>query len=80
MSWQDIVIAVLQFGFALALIPSLRAPQKPAYATCILTAAGLTVIAFCFLTLDLWLSATGTGSAAVGWWLLVIQSQKGIVR
>lgn len=73
MSWQDWVIGAGQFVFALALVPSVRSSQKPALATSLLTAAGLTAFGVCFATLGLWLSVAGVWSSAAMWWLLAVQ-------
>lgn len=76
MIWQDYVISVGQFIFALAVVPSLRSQSKPAFSTSLITAMGLSVFAFCFLTLHLTLSTLGTASTALAWWLLVYQTAR----
>jgi len=76
MIWQDLVISIGQFGFAIAMIPSITSKQKPALFSSLFTAIGLTVFGVCFLTLELWLSVIGVWSAALMWWILVIQKVK----
>ena len=65
MIWQDIVIMIACFGFAIALIPSIRGKQKPAKSSCILTIALLVAIAVCFATLGLWLSMASEITAII---------------
>jgi hypothetical protein len=73
MTWQDVVIAVGQFVFAAALIPSVRGRQKPALTSSLITATGLTVFGICFATLGLWLSVAGVWTSAAMWWVLAWQ-------
>lgn len=73
--WQDIVIMIACFGFALALIPSIRSKQKPARSSCLLTIVLLTAIAVCFATLELWLSFASEITAIVAWGILLFQGR-----
>jgi len=75
MIWQDIVIMIACFGFAIALIPSIRGKQKPAKSSCILTIALLLAIAVCFATLGLWLSMTSEITAIIAWGILLFQKR-----
>jgi len=71
--WQDIVLMAACFGFALALIPSIKGKQKPERASCLLTIVLLTAIAVSFATLKLWLSMSAEFTAIVAWGILLFQ-------
>lgn len=73
MSWQDVVIMTACFGFAIALIPSMRGKQKPEKSSCILTIILLVAIAVCFATLQLWLSFIAEITAIIAWGILLFQ-------
>jgi hypothetical protein len=73
MIWQDIVIMVSCFGFAIALIPSIRGKAKPAKSSCAITATLLTTLAVCFATLGLWLSFISEITSIVAWLILLFQ-------
>ena len=75
MIWQDVVIMIGCFGFAFALIPSIRGSQKPAKSSCLLTIVLLTAIAVCFATLGLWLSFTAEVAAIIAWGILLFQKR-----
>ena len=75
MIWQDIVIMVSCFGFAIALIPSIRGKQKPPRSSCFLTIVLLTAIAVSFGTLKLWLSLASEITAIVAWGVLFFQKR-----
>ena len=76
MIWQDVVIMVACFGFAIALIPSIRGKQKPARSSCALTMVLLTAIAVCFATLGLWLSVVSEITAIIAWGILLFQKRE----
>ena len=73
--WQDIVIMIACFGFAVALIPSIRGKQKPEKASCVLTILLLLAIAVSFATLGLWLSFSAEITAIVAWGILLFQKR-----
>ena len=73
MIWQDIVIMLSCFGFALALIPSIKGQQKPARSSCVITILLLTAIAVCFATLRLWLSFVSELTSITAWGILLFQ-------
>ena len=73
MIWQDVVIMVACFGFAIALIPSIVGRQKPERSSCLLTAVLLTAIAVAFATLELWLSFAAEVTAIIAWGILLFQ-------
>lgn len=68
MIWQEAVFAVGSLLFSVALLPTLRAPSKPALSTSLMTGSILLVFAFAYATLDLWYAAA-TGSVTAGIWL-----------
>lgn len=70
MTWQDVTIAAVQFSFTAAMFPVLFRMHGGLRLTSTLTAAGLTLIGICFLTLGLWLSMAGVWSSAMAWWVL----------
>ena len=74
--WQDILIMIGGFGFAIALIPSVRGNRKPARSTCAMTGGILTSYVVAMVTLGLVLSAVATGITAIMWWLLLVQQVK----
>ena len=73
--WQDILMMAGGFGFAIALIPSVRSTAKPIKSTCLITGAILTCYVVAMATLGLVLSAIGTGLTAVLWWVLLFQKR-----
>jgi biotin transporter BioY len=73
MIWQDIVIMIACFSFALALIPSIIGKNKPEKNTCLFTIIGLAAIAVCFATLSLWLSFTSEIASITAWSVLLFQ-------
>jgi len=75
MIWQDLVISFACFGFAIALIPSIRGRDKPAKSSCAITAGLLTAIAVCFATLGLWISFASEITAIVAWTILFFQKR-----
>uniref|UniRef100_A0A6M3KXT7 Uncharacterized protein n=1 Tax=viral metagenome TaxID=1070528 RepID=A0A6M3KXT7_9ZZZZ len=75
MIWQDVVIMVSCFGFAIALIPSIKSNQKPTKSSCLLTIILLSAIAICFATLKLWLSFTAEISSIIAWGILLFQKR-----
>jgi len=75
MIWQDIVIMVACFGFAVALIPSIRGKQKPEKSSCAITMVLLMAIAVSFATLGLWLSFISEITAIIAWGILLFQKR-----
>jgi len=73
--WQDIVIMVACFGFAIALIPSIKGKQKPERSSCLLTILLLLAIAVSFATLKLWLSMFAEITAIIAWSILLFQKR-----
>jgi len=75
MIWQDVVIMVACFGFAVALIPSIRGANKPEKSSCLITIVLLAAIAISFATLGLWLSFWSEITAIVAWSILLFQNR-----
>ena len=73
MIWQDAVIGIGNWIFVLALIPSIISNKKPAIATSLITAVVVTVIAYCFFTLELYHSMISSVAVGVCWWVLFLQ-------
>ena len=76
MVWQDIVMTVGQFVFAISLWPTIKAVEKPAWKTCISSAVVLSVYVPTLFTLGLYVSVSATILVALGWWILFFQSIK----
>ncbi len=75
MIWQDVVIMVGCFGFALALIPTIRSKQKPPRSSCALTLFLLCLLVICFATLGLWLSFASEVAGMLAWGILLFQKR-----
>lgn len=75
MIWQDIVIMVACFGFAVALIPSIKGKRKPEKSSCAITMVLLIAISVSFATLGLWLSFASEITAIVAWGILLFQKR-----
>jgi hypothetical protein len=72
--WQDWAIAVIQWVFALALIPTIRdASAKPSLSSSLLTAILLTALSGIFITLELWNGALSSLAVAIAWFILTFQ-------
>jgi hypothetical protein len=74
-SWQDAVIAVVQWIFALSLLPTIFHPtDKPTFSTAVLTSISLFVMAFAMATLpNLRLSAASVMLGGIAWTILAWQ-------
>lgn len=72
--WQDWVIAACQWGFALALLPTLFGDRKPEVSTALVTAVLAAVVAVTLFTLPLVWAAIATGSTSVIWFLITAQA------
>ena len=59
--------------FIIALLPSIFSKDKPAIATSLITGTVLTIFAFTFATLSLWLSAVSTMFVSIVWFILAFQ-------
>ena len=72
--WQDWVIAICQWGFALALLPTVFGKEKPEVSTALVTAVLAGVVAATFATIPLIWAAVATGSTSVIWFIITAQS------
>ncbi len=72
--WQDWVIAACQWGFALALLPTLFGDRKPEVSTSLVTAILAAVVAVTLFTLPLVWAAIATGSTSVIWFMITAQA------
>lgn len=73
MTWQDIVIGFGGFAFVIALIPSIKGKNKPAWTTSLMTAFFLTLFTLTFASMKMWLSTTSEALSSLAWWVLFIQ-------
>lgn len=71
--WQDIVLMITGFAFSIALIPTIKAKEKPTKSTCLITAICLTINAICLATLNLWLAFSSVVLSDIAWWILLFQ-------
>lgn len=74
MQWQDVVMTLGQFIFAFSLIPTIKAKQKPAWTTCLMSSIVLTIYVPTLWSLNLHISVAATVLVAIGWWTLFFQS------
>lgn len=79
MVWQDTALSIINFGFILTLIPAIVQNYKnkdvkgQSLLTYVSTAVLLSIMAYLFFTLDLWLSSVATAGTAVTWYILLHQ-------
>ncbi len=73
--WQDIVLAVVGFGFSVALVPTLRGKAKPHPLSSLTTFMGLTRFIAVYVSLHLWLTVLSTVLNAAMWGTLFIQAK-----
>ena len=73
MEWQDIVLSVGSWVFAIALIPSVIGKDKPALATSLSTGIILLVYAAGYVTRWLWSASISTFLVAAMWLTLAVQ-------
>jgi len=73
MSWQDLVFALGQLLFSVALFPALASPTKPPRVTCVLTGATLLAFAGTFASLAFWWSSSTSLACGLLWLVLAAQ-------
>lgn len=73
MSWQEIVLAIGQVVFMIALLPSIFSKDKPEIWTSILTGTVALSIAITYTTLSLETAAISAFFNFVAWSILAIQ-------
>jgi len=76
MRWQDIIMMIGGFIFAVALVPSVRSKDKPALSSSLTTGTVLLVFCVCYATLDLWLAFSSTILTVIMWYILAYQKMK----
>ncbi len=74
--WQDIVIGAGQWILGIALLPTIRANDKPALSTSILTGSILLIFSATFFTLSMWNSALSAVVVSILWFILAIQKHR----
>jgi uncharacterized membrane protein YccC len=74
--WQDFVLMACSVFFAIALIPALKAIEKPALKTSIMTGICLAIACGIDLTLALWFTAFFTAITSVMWFILALQAYR----
>lgn len=73
MIWQDVLIMIGGFGFSIALIPALKAKDKPPRSTCLVTGGILASFCLAYSTLGLWLAFSATIICSSLWFILFFQ-------
>lgn len=73
MIWQDIVFTVGSFIFSVALIPAIRAKEKPPLKTSLSTFLVLLAFVACYISLGFWVSAIFGSLTALCWFILFMQ-------
>ncbi len=73
MNWQDIVFTIGQLIFVIALIPSIRSKDKPAFISSAITAVILVGFGITYTSLGLWGSAIFAFLNATAWAILAFQ-------
>jgi len=76
MIWQDVVLMVGGFVFAIALFPSIFSAHKPSRITCLATGIVLVVFAIAYATLGLTLATISTALTALCWFILLGQKRR----
>lgn len=73
MSWQDIVFTFGQFIFVIALIPTIKGKDKPAFISSLITTIILIVFGTTYISLKLWGSAFMSFTTGTAWGILTVQ-------
>jgi hypothetical protein len=73
MPWQDFMFTIGSIIFAIALLPSIFSPHKPALTSSIMTGSVLYMFSMTYFTLDLTFSALSTLMTAGMWSTLAVQ-------
>jgi len=71
--WQDVVLGIGSFIFAVALIPSVMSDHKPALWTSILSSVVLVAFVATYASLSLWYATFSTSLTALLWGILALQ-------
>ncbi|MEK7567921.1 MAG: hypothetical protein AAB513_03320 [Patescibacteria group bacterium] len=70
------IIAIGQWMFLLALLPSILGKDKPAIATSVFTGLILATFVIAYFSISLWVSAISTSLVSLGWFILAYQKYK----
>lgn len=76
MPWQDWIFTIGQFIFVIALIPTIRGKDKPAFITSLITTTILYSFSLTYITLGLWGSAIFASLNATAWVILALQKYR----
>ncbi len=76
MPWQDLIFTVGSIIFAIALLPSILGPHKPALASSAMTGTVLYIFSATYITLDLIFSAFAVLTTALMWTILAVQKAR----
>lgn len=76
MNWQDLIFAIGSISFSIALIPAVRAFEKPPVKTSAVTGFWLTVFGITYIAMAFYFAAVTTLISAGLWWTLAIQKYK----
>ncbi len=69
----DIVFMIGSFIFSIALIPTIRAKEKPSLVSSIVTFILLGAFELCYISLEMWLASISNMLTIVCWGILAIQ-------
>lgn len=73
MAWQDIILTVGNYIFAIALLPSVFGPDKPALSSSLMTGTVLAIFGVVYLSLGLVSSTFSVALTSVIWFVLAYQ-------
>ena len=79
-SWQDLLLSICSVLFTVALIPSLKSKNKPAFATSFMTFLLLATSLIAYASLKLWYTTAITVITAILWLTLAIQRLRQIKK
>ena len=73
MPWQDWIFTIGQLIFVIALIPTIKGKDKPAFITSFITSIFIFLFGLTYLSLNLWGSAIFAFLNATAWAVLAFQ-------
>ena len=77
MYWQDIILTIGSWIFAIVLIPSIRSKiDKPALTSSLLTALLCPIYIVVYVSLRYWSTSVSMSVLATAWWILAYQKWK----
>lgn len=74
--WQDYVFAVGIWGFTLAMLPAIRAKEKPPISTSVLTVGFFLLFVAAYASLGLIYAAISEAFATIPWLVVLLQKLK----